>query len=197
MIMKKLSCFLKGLSLGLMLTLTTVSCSKADKPGQMPKQYSVDMIVTAPGMPTSSTMKMYVDDQRSRAEIEMNGFKQVSIYRDNKVIMLMPDNKYMEMEVPNPTLNAIQSINDEAKWEKVGEEEVNGIPAIKWNVKTEIKEQPITSVIWTDKKEGYPVRSEAEGAVIDWKNLKVGSQDKSLFEIPPGYSKMEMPQMPQ
>ncbi|MEZ5405975.1 MAG: DUF4412 domain-containing protein [Verrucomicrobiia bacterium] len=196
--MKNFAYFFKGLSLALLFTLTTVSCSKGgDKPGQMPKKYSVDMVVTAPGMPAPSTMKMFVDDKLSRAEMEINGFKQVTIYRDNKVIMLMPDNKYMEMEVPNPTLNAIQSINDDSKWEKTGEEEINGISAIKWNVATKIKEQTINSVIWTDKKEGYPVRSEAQGAVIDWKNLKVGSQDKSLFEIPTGYSKMEMPQMPQ
>ena len=168
------------------------ACGKQDRPYELPKEYSVDLVVTSGSM--KNTIKTFASGKMARSETEMMGQKQVSIIKENKMYALLPDKKYIVMEMPQESLNNLKTTGDEAKWEKIGNEEIEGESLIKWQVSVQITNQPpIMTFFWTDKKTGYPRRSQAGDAVIKWENFKAGPQDASLFEVPAGYSKMEMP----
>lgn len=171
------------------------ACGKQDRPYELPKEYSVDLVVSSGGV--ESKIKTFTSGKMARSEMNAMGMNQVSIVKDQKVYVLMPNKKYMEMKVPDRTMNNLQSISDEAKWEKLGEEEIDGTPVIKWKVIAQLNpQQKAETTFWTDKKTGYPRRSQVDAAVVNWENFKPGPQEPSLFEVPADYTKLEMPQMP-
>jgi len=77
---------------------------------------------------------------------------------------------------------------------KVGNETVNGRSTVKYegtNAKGE------TGFVWLDPKLRFPVKWQNKNDK-DWgelRNIHEGSQPASLFEIPAGYKKFEMPNM--
>lgn len=74
---------------------------------------------------------------------------------------------------------------------KVGSETVNGRSTIKYqgtNAKGE------TSYVWLDPKIAFPIKWQgANGAGGELQNIQAGAQPSSLFEIPVGFRKMELP----
>lgn len=78
---------------------------------------------------------------------------------------------------------------------KVGSETVNGRNTIKYEG-TSADGQP--STVWLDTKLDFPIKWQQTNSSGELQNIKEGSQPASLFEIPAGYQKMEMPMgMPQ
>jgi len=84
---------------------------------------------------------------------------------------------------------------------KLGREKVNGIMTDKYKMRvTDPNTKPMEGFIWLSK-ENVPIRVEGtsqesgeEGHfVIDTTNLKFGRQPGSLFEVPAGYQRMQMP----
>jgi len=77
---------------------------------------------------------------------------------------------------------------------KVGNETVNGRSTVKYegtNAKGE------TGYVWIDPKLRFPVKWQGKNNESgELRNIQEGSQPASLFEIPAGYKKFEMPSMP-
>jgi len=74
---------------------------------------------------------------------------------------------------------------------KVGPEVINGRNCDRWELAH--KNSGGTSTVWIDQKTGIPVkRQAADGMVFELENIKEGPQPDSLFEVPPGYQKMDM-----
>lgn len=169
-----------------------------DAPFQMPKEFSVDMEITQPNAPKVSS-KMFVSDQKSRMESAMGGQQMVMITRlDKKVAYhLMPAQKsYMEMQMPSEAPKQFGPPPD-AKWEKKGSEKINGVNCEKYEASFQSQgaPQPVKVMHWVRKDNQTLVRVSNMGSTTDWKNLKEGKQDPSLFEVPSGYKKVEMPAM--
>ena len=104
----------------------------------------------------------------------------------------------------------LESPNDWAKrmglvHEKVGTEDVNGETCDKYSYTSNPKKMatgqnkpmmpamrgPMTGFIWVGQTTHMLVKSENAGSTAEWKNIKVGPPDASLFELPPDYKKSE------
>ena len=139
---------------------------------------------------------------KERREYLEGGMKMVMILRhDKKVVwMVQPEEKtYMEMKMPK------EGRKDDISAYKfdqttIGPETVNGVKTTKSKmIMTGPKGDKLGGFYWTTK-EGIVVKMDAiavdkkskERIKSELKNLKIGKQKPSLFEIPSDYSKMDM-----
>lgn len=72
---------------------------------------------------------------------------------------------------------------------KVGTDTVNGRSTIKYEGNNANGE---TTFFWIDPKLRFPVKWQAKNGSGELRNIQEGSQPSSLFEVPAGYSKMDM-----
>lgn len=155
--------------------------------------FSADMVSKAKGKEFSG--KIYVTQDKVRTE--MAGA--VNIMRMDKKIMwvLMPGEKmYMEQPVdPQMAAGAAEKIPGEIERTLLGSEAIEGRPANKYKI-TYKNGAIIESILqWSDAATSLPVKVTSEDGSwsMEYKNLKLGAPDQSLFEIPEGYQKFSMP----
>jgi len=168
---------------------------------QSPKvEYSADTnMETAQG-----AMKghIYHAPGKERREMVQGGQTMITIQRQDKkaIWMLMPDQKmYMEMSVDQS--RAPDDLTGyKIEQTTVGPETVNGVSTTKSKViMTDAKGAKMGGFMWTTK-DGIVVKMDVvaveKGSKLrikmDLTNLKVTKQDSALFEIPAGYTKMDM-----
>lgn len=188
---------MKKILFSLLLALVGVSLSEAASPPfKMPKEFCVEMEVTIPNGP-KMTNKMFVSGQKSRMESKMGGQQMVMITRLDKRIAyhVMPSQKsYMEMQLPPQAPKTFGPPAD-ATWQDLGSEKIDGVDCEKYEatIQPEGAAQPIKMMHWIRKDNQTIMRVSSNGTITDWKNLKIGKQDTSLFEVPSDYKAMEMP----
>lgn len=184
-----------------LITLVGLGLTHPAHAWQMPKvEYSADSYMETAD--TTMKGKLNYAPGKERREYNQGGNKMVMIQRlDKKVTwMLQPEEKtYMEMKIPK------EGRKDDISAYKidqttVGPEKINGIMTTKSKmIMTGPKGNKLGGFFWTSK-EGIVVKMDAisvqkksrERIKSELKNLKVGKQHASLFEIPPGYTKMDM-----
>lgn len=83
---------------------------------------------------------------------------------------------------------------EDASCRNLGVEEVNGRSCDHWQV---TDKNGKVSNSWIDRKLHFPVKTVSDDATWQLTNIKEGEQSASLFEIPPGYQKMDLGQMMQ
>ncbi|MCG6534131.1 MAG: DUF4412 domain-containing protein [Syntrophales bacterium LBB04] len=161
-------------------------------------EFSADMVSNTHGQTTTS--KVFAKDQKFR--MEPMGQPMYSIVRGDKHViwMVMPDQKsYMEMQAnPNQQLKVEEKVQGEFSRKLIGSEKIDGHPAQKYEVtygeggKTEKMYQ------WMATDIKFPVKTAAVDGnwTIEYRNIKMGTQPASLFEVPLGYNKMGLPSMP-
>jgi hypothetical protein len=170
--------------------------------GQPPKvQYSANS-----HMETSESVidgVVYSAPGKERREFVQDGEKQILIMRHDKKVMwmLMPDDQaYLEMALGQDGGRKDDVSAYKITQTKVGSETVNGIPTTKSKIiMIGPKGDKLGGFYWTTK-EGIVVKIDAiavdksskERLKMELTNLKVGKQDASVFEVPAGYSKMDM-----
>jgi len=80
----------------------------------------------------------------------------------------------------------------------IGEETVNGIATTKYLVGEDLSEGHIAGVLWLSR-DGIPMKCDGKfepkhgrNSTIYWelRNVKLGKQDRALFEVPQGYAKL-------
>ena len=79
--------------------------------------------------------------------------------------------------------------NKGSSCKKVGSDTVNGRSTIKYEGTNANGE---TSYFWIDPKLRFPVKWQSKGSSGELRNIQEGSQPASLFEVPAGYTKMDM-----
>jgi outer membrane lipoprotein-sorting protein len=169
-------------------------------------QFSADFVQKIGGR--STTGKVYVQGDKIRREATRGAEQTIVISRMDKRIvwMLHPAQKsYMEMSFEK---NRPYILND-PKWQQElkklgtltrdGQETVNGYPCDKYVLVYRDKAMG-TQYQWISKKLKFPIKIETKGSrfpmVIEYKNIKERRLADSLFEVPAGYKKMSMQQMP-
>lgn len=169
-------------------------------------QFSADMKMSG-GRGQEMTGKMYFGGQRMRYEMNAGGRDVISIHdaKTQTSYMIMPQQKmYMEMNANGmgrmgrgprmPDAKAFDPNNPCANetgttCKKVGTETVNGRSCDKW----EFTGQNGTRTVWLDQKLHFPIKMVgAQGDNFELTNVQEGSQPASLFEVPAGYTKMDM-----
>lgn len=163
-------------------------------------EYSADSYLeTADGVMQG---KLYSAPGKERREYVEAGETMVIILRHDKKVawMLMPEDKsYMEIKVPK------EGRKDDISGYKIeqttiGPETVNGVKTTKSKIIMTGPKGEKLDGFWWASKEGIIVKLDAiavdkkskERFKTELKNLNVGKQNPAVFEIPAGYSKMDM-----
>lgn len=171
-----------------------------------PTDYSTDMVVLQ-GSQVIQTMKLYVSGQKSRVE----GFtagplgRIVTIVRKDRGVtwtLYLDKKQYTEKPLAaggqpgRPDLANFDLAN--IKKENLGRETVLGYPCTKMRVTMGNlpNGQPMVATVWVADSLELPLRLETMGITQENRNLKVGPQPASLFEIPAGFVKTNAPGMP-
>ncbi|MEN6331537.1 MAG: DUF4412 domain-containing protein [Smithella sp.] len=158
-------------------------------------------IVTKSGDQTVS-MKIYIKPDKFRTDNEMAGASTIVRKDLNKVWTIMTAQKtYMEMEGINDNQApqaAEEKIKGEVSRKEVGNETVNGHPTTKYEITTKTADTVMQVYQWWAKDINFPVKTAAvDGSwTTEYRDISVGSQPDSLFEIPQGFKKMTIPGMP-
>lgn len=169
---------------------------------EMPKaEYSADSSMET----EAATMKgrVYYAPGKERREMNERGQQSIMIMRmdKKKMWMLMPEQKmYMEYPLGGGERSKSADLSG-AKVEstEVGSETVNGVNTKKFKVVVTTERGKMGGFFWKTADD-ILVKSDLiameKGSKMRMKteltNLKVGRQDPALFEIPSGYSSMDM-----
>ncbi len=157
--------------------------------------FSADMVSTGEGR--SFVGKIFVSNDKIR--MEMMGTTTITRMDKKVAWMIMPEQKvYMEQPFdPEKVAGATEKMPGEVERDLIGEDSVNGKAASKYRVIYTSNVGKSTVFQWIDKVSGIPVKTVSEDGswAVEYRNLNVGAQDASLFEIPTGYKKFAMPKM--
>ena len=144
--------------------------------------------------------KVYAAPGKERRETMMDGNKSIIIMRNDKkkMWMLMPEQKmYTEMKFGKSGRKDDLS-NYKIEKTKVGSDTIDGVKTTKSKIiMTGPNGKKFGGFLWTTK-EGIVMKMDAiavdkngkDRIKSELRNLKIGKQDPSLFEIPKGYSSM-------
>jgi hypothetical protein len=122
----------------------------------------------------------------------------ISITRlDKKLVwLLMPTEKmYMEQDVRlQNIIPSATPLPGELERIFLGSEMVNGYQTNKYRVTMRLEYQKQSYLEWIAVDSGLPVKMAAEDGKWnqEYRNLKIGTPDLDLFEIPAGYQKFSM-----
>jgi len=190
--------------LGLALAASPVRAEKLPRPTA---EYSADRTMETEEMTIQG--RVYHAADKERQEMNMQGTQSIQILRQDKKVMwmLMPAQRmYMEHALGerNPQEKSANPDDMDFEMTEVGEETVNGVPCTKMKIIATNKDgSKFGGFMWLAKKEKIMVKmdsvakSESSGKKmrmkIELSNIKFAKQDASLFEIPSGYNKMNMP----
>ncbi|MFA5146034.1 MAG: hypothetical protein WC515_01440 [Candidatus Omnitrophota bacterium] len=169
--------------------LVSAACSTA----ALALDFSADMVSTTRA--GSFTGKIFA--AKDKVRMDMAGA--VTITRMDKDVawVLMPQqNMYMEQKLdPERIAGATEKMPGEMERTLVGKDTVDGKMTDKYLIVYTSKEGRATVFQWIDPVSGIPLKTAAEDGSwsVEYRNLMVGAQDDSLFEIPSGYQKFAMP----
>lgn len=184
--------------LGIVLLVFAVSAGAAERPTV---EYSADSYMeTSDGVIRGT---VYVTPAKERRENVIEGEKSVMIIRHDKKVswMMMTEDKiYMEMKLGQDGGRKDDLSAYKIEQTTIGPETVNGIQTTKSKIIMIGPKGEKLGGFWWITKEGIMVKMDAisvdknskERFKIELENLKIGKQKPSLFEIPEGYTKMDM-----
>jgi hypothetical protein len=186
--------------LSIIVSVLLVKSSVAAGPGML-KNFSADLETTTPK--GTFTSKIVSKDGKQRVEHSMGGREGVTIVRSDKklVWILMPDKKiFMEMPLDNRKQDILSELHDptiKTDKEFLGNETVDSHSARKYHLTiTRDGKKEASGFLWeASDLSNFPVKHQNEDKTVTtvWKNIKFDSAPDSLFEIPAGYIKMDMP----
>ena len=164
-------------------------------------EFSADMVHKMGTMTKEG--KIYVKGKKMRMEGGMGQGITIVDGETGKVWVLQPAQKmYMEMKKEAKAMEPAQQDEELAKIADkkfLGTETVNGYQCEKY-LYTYHDKKLGSMTQWYSKKLEYPVKmlhSSPEGeTTFEYRNIKEGGVADSFFQIPAGYTKMEMPGMP-
>jgi hypothetical protein len=162
---------------------------------------------------TPSQAKIYLGKDRIRIEPQnagpRGGAAVIMNYATQTGTVLMPQ-QHMYMEMPAQAQSQRMSYasaffragdvedacgdwqkmgHNGASCHKVGSETVNGRATVKYESTSTNGD---VSHFWLDPKLRFPVKAESKNSSWEFRNIQEGSQPASLFEIPAGFTKMDL-----
>jgi hypothetical protein len=178
--------------------------------------FSADMQVTSTRGAAAAhemTGKIYIDREHMRMDMaggQRGGAIIITNFVTKTSDTLMPQqHMYMEFNAdqmqahrpgmapnikPLPDPNNPCANQEGMTCKNLGVEQVNGRSCDHWQITD--KNGKVTNV-WIDQKIHFPIKTVSEDSTMELTNIKEGEPAASLFEIPPGYQKMDMGSMMQ
>ncbi len=180
------------------------------------QEFSADFVNTGKDKGDRTPSKIYVGQHKMRIETNDRGENSgaaIMDFANQKMVILVPQQKmYMDSmprmmqerqmwfrpEDPNNACPQYESLvkkyspNENVTCRKVGEDTVNGRPAIKY-AGTSNKG---SGFVWVDPKLRFVLKwQDDKGGGGELRNIQEGTQAASLFEVPSDYHKFDMQQM--
>lgn len=174
-------------------------------------EFSAEMVDTQKsGNPTQAKIYMAKDKLRIESGVgNAKGSGAVIMNLATQTSTILMDKQHMYMEMPTPTTGQRtmynffrtgdvesacvdwlqQAKNKGGSCHKVGSDTVNGRSTVKYEGKSA---EGDTVTFWIDPKVRFPVKWEGKNGGGELRNIQEGTQPASLFEIPAGYTKMDM-----
>lgn len=158
--------------------------------------FSADQIHTMSGK--TMTMKVHATTNAMRMDGEEKGKKTITIARfDRKVIWsLTPDQKmYVELPWASQGEWAAFMRGAEVQRQPLGEEQVGTYHCDKSRVQVRLQDKVYTSLEWKARElSGFVVKTQDEKGQWsnEYRNVQLGPQDPSLFEVPADYKKLSL-----
>jgi hypothetical protein len=163
-------------------------------------EFSADTVITPKGG-DKITGKLYYKPDRFRMEMKAHEDMIVITRMDKKVAWNIMSAMKMYMEMPFDLKNrpmVEDKFEGETERKLIGSETIDGHPTKKYLITYKSGSRTDQVYQWIATDINFPLKTAAtDGAWIqEFRNVRIGSQPNSLFEIPAGYQKMDMPQMP-
>jgi outer membrane lipoprotein-sorting protein len=159
-------------------------------------EFSADTVMTTKGHKT--TGKIFFSKDKMRMDMVSPQNMSMITRIDKKVAWkIMPKEKtYMEIPLNMKNKPMVEEkMQGEMERKLVGAETIDGHPAKKYLItyKSDNAQEQVYQWMATDIN--FPVKTAAvDGSwTQEYKNIKFGSQPGSLFEVPAGYKKFQMP----
>ncbi len=160
-------------------------------------EFSADTISTYKGE-RETKGKIYFKPDKYRMDMKVNEDMIMITRVDRKVIWnIMPAEK-MYMEMPFDLRNkpkVEEKYEGEIDRKLVGNETIDGHPTKKYLITYKTGNEKHQVYQWFATDINFPVKTSAiDGSWSqEFRNIKIGSQPDSLFEVPAGYNKIQMP----
>jgi len=167
-------------------------------------QFSADMVTTNGDV--TQTSKFYSEKPYYRMDMEEGGQQMFVVVntKTNITQAFMPSQKmYMEMksdDIQSASNDVFQSLEEQKKkyeTKMVGKETVNGYDCEIYEV---MADGSIVTTYWQSAEIEYPIKvvtGENQDMIMELKNIEKGDIDDALFQVPAGYTKMDMQGMMQ
>jgi hypothetical protein len=159
-------------------------------------EYSADRTIeTTEGTVTG---KVYSAKDKERSEMNMMGMQMVMILRMDRDLawMLMPGQRmYQEVDLSSAKEQTQSGLPEDVTITAEGTETLAGMKTTKYRMVT--NDRSASGFLWVNDdgillKMDMVAKEDGENTrvTVTLSNLKVGPQDASLFELPPGYKKL-------
>jgi len=163
------------------------------------QEFSADMVSTTSQGNFSG--KIFVSKDKSRMEIPQS----VIIARMDKKVtwVLMPQQMmYMEQSLnPENIVVSSEKMPGEVQRQLIGQETIDGKNTNKYSVVYTLDNKQEKVFVWVTTDSNIPIKTQAsdDSWTMEYRNLNIGKQAPSLFEIPAGYKDMAatMPALPE
>jgi hypothetical protein len=163
-------------------------------------EFSADTVTTVKDGP-KITGKIYYKPDRFKMDMQADEGMSMIARLDKKIAWNIMESQKMYMEMPldlkyKPKVD--EKFEGEIERKEVGSETIDGHPTKKYLITFQANDKKNQVFQWLATDIKFPVRTAAidNSWVQEFRNIKIGPQPDSLFEVPAGYQKMQMPQMP-
>jgi hypothetical protein len=142
--------------------------------------------------------KMFFKPDKFRMDMKTNEDMIMITRIDKKVVWNIMIKQKMYMEMPFDLKNkpkVEEKYPGEIERKLVGNETIDGHPTKKYLITYKHGNKKDQVYQWLATDINFPVKTSAvDGSWIqEFKNIRIGSQPNSLFELPAGYKKFQMP----
>ena len=159
-------------------------------------EFSADTVSTTGNHKVSG--KIYYTDDKFRTDIKSPQDMTMIVRQDKKIVWnIMHDQKmYMEMPIREENKPRVtKEFEGEIERKLLGKETIDGHPTEKYLITYKLIDSTQQVYQWWATDINFPVRTEAVNGEWrqEYRNLKMGKQPDSLFVVPAGYKKFDMP----
>ena len=169
---------------------------------QQPVQFKANVQIQNTADGTTSTGVMYFGGVKSRTEVTMDGQKIVILAdpaKRSQLTLMMDDKMYMEMPIGQGPVNVpVTGPTDPANpcsgsgatdCEKGPAETINGYETIRWDYTTQ---EGTRTRAWVSTKLRFAIKTTDDNGAVEFSKFALGAQPASLFDVPKGYTKMDV-----
>ena len=197
-------CFI--LILTIVVAIPVVFVSHAGTP-IVPIPFSADYTVTDESGELIENGRYYIGAEGVRMEIESDGESIVTITNLHKglhFVIMEEEKMYIENAIftgegesfTKEDLLSEMGIGNpcpvkHSKTKHLGSEVINGRTVEKWECHDTAEDEVIT--IWFDTRLKAGIKTECDGEIFEFHNIREGGLSSDLFNVPAGYMKFAMP----